>query len=181
MDHTAWQNRLLDDLTHTGTHGEAAVAYVHKHKTRIGFRRARLSVGAFWTPLGSIYLNARRYTYANSVADPYVLCLVLHEARHLQQGFFTALSVYGELDAWQLHFTVYHQMVDKPVHPAIAELISLPLGWDRTVLKQARELMQLYASKKYRVDLLPLYPLGMEIRYRLGIRPGIYHHPARME
>ena len=181
MDHAAWHNHLLDDLARIGTPGEAAVAYLRKHGTRIGFRRARLSVGAFWTPLGSIYLNARRYTYSNSLNDPYALCLVLHEARHLQQGIFIALSVYGELDAWQLHFTAYQQLVDKPLHPAIAELISLPLSWDRTVLKRARELMQVYASKKYRIDLLPLYPLGMEIRYRLGLRPGIYNPPARME
>ena len=181
MDHVDWQNRLLSDLARSGEPGEATVAYLATHGTRIGFHRARLSVGAFWTPWGRIYLNARRYTYANSLDDPYALCLVLHEARHLQQGFFTALSVYGELDAWQLHFTVYHRLVEKPLHPAIAELISLPLGWDRKVLQRARELMQIYASNKYRVDLLPLFPLGTEIRYRLGMSPGINNRPARTE
>jgi len=181
MDHADWQNRLLDDLARSGEPGVAAVAYMRKHGTRIGFRRARLSVGAFWTPWGRVYLNARRYNHANSLGDPYALCLVLHEARHLQQGIFTALSVYGELDAWQLHFMVYHRMVDQPPHPAIAELISLPLGWDRKALQRARELMQIYASKKYRVDLLPLFPLGMELRYRLGLRPGIDNRPARPE
>jgi hypothetical protein len=181
MDHAVWQNHLLDDLARIGTPGEAAVAYLRKHETRIGFRRARLSVGAFWTPLGSIYLNARRYTYTNSLADPYVLCLVIHEARHLQQGLFTALSVYGELEAWQLHFTVYHKLEEKPLHPAIAELLSLPLGWDRKVLQRARELMQDYASKKYRIDLLPLFPLGKELRHQLGLHIGIYEPPDRLD
>jgi len=35
------------------------------------------------------------------------------------------------------------------------------------VLKQAQGLMQDFAGKGYRSDLLPLYPIGKEIRYRL--------------
>jgi len=33
------------------------------------------------------------------------------------------------------------------------------------MLKKAANLMQDYAGKGYRVDLLPLYPLGREIQY----------------
>jgi hypothetical protein len=46
-------------------------------------------------------------------------------------------------------------------------MLSLPLTYDRDVLRRARNLMQAYAGKGYRADLLPLYPLGKEIRYRL--------------
>jgi hypothetical protein len=90
--------------------------------------------------------------------------LIIHEARHLQQGLVTALSVYGELDAWQLEFGVYHRVKGRYPHPAIAELMQLPLMGDRAVLKKAAGLMQDYAGKGYRVDLLPLYPLGREIQ-----------------
>lgn len=45
--------------------------------------------------------------------------------------------------------------------------MSLPLGWDRNVLRRAVQLMQDYAGKGYRADLLPYYPLGKEIAYRL--------------
>jgi hypothetical protein len=85
----------------------------------------------------------------------------------LQQGFFTALSVYGELDAWQLEWNVYHRIHKRYPHPAIEELMSLPLGWDRDVLRKAVQLMQAYAGKGYRADLLPYYPMGKEIAYRL--------------
>ncbi len=170
MDRAVWQQTMLERLAQAGQAGQAAADYLRLHKTRIGFRRARLNVGAFWTLAGSIHLNSRRYTTANSLDDPYVLCLVLHEARHLQQGFFTALSVYGELEAWQLHFTVYHSLVSGGIHPAISELLAMPLSLDRTALSRARVLMQKYAGKRYRVDLLPLYPLGKELAYRLGFR-----------
>jgi hypothetical protein len=69
------------------------------------------------------------------------------------------------LEAWQLQFRLYHQLIDKPMHPAIAELLSLPLEYDRVVLRRAVPLMQAYAGKGYRADLLPLYPLGREIKY----------------
>jgi hypothetical protein len=94
--------------------------------------------------------------------------LIIHEARHLQQGMLTALSVYGELDAWQLEFGIYHRICGKFPDPAIAELMTLPLGFDRNVLKKAAHLMRAYAGKGYRVDLLPLFPWDREVRYWLA-------------
>lgn len=88
----------------------------------------------------------------------------------MQQGLITALSVYGELDAWQLEFRVYHRIKGKYPHSAIAELMTLPLEYDRAALKNAVHLMQAYAGKGYRIDLLPLYPLGREINYWLTRR-----------
>lgn len=51
--------------------------------------------------------------------------------------------------------------------------MSLPLGWERETLKRARGLMRAYAGKGYRVDLLPLYPLPAEIRFRLTGRQPV--------
>jgi hypothetical protein len=99
-----------------------------------------------------------------------MLTLLIHEVKHLQQGLFLAFSVYGELEAWQLQFRLYHQTTGKPMHPAIAEMLSLPLSYDRAILRRARDLMQAYAGKGYRADLLPLFPLGKEIKYWLKIK-----------
>lgn len=117
--------------------------------------------------LGTIHLNTLHYSLESNPADSRVLTLLIHEVKHLQQGVMTALSVYGELEAWQLQFTLYHQKTNAKMHPAIEKLLALPFGWDRAVLGQARVLMQEYAGRGYRVDLLPLYPLGKEIRSRL--------------
>jgi hypothetical protein len=124
-------------------------------------------VGAFWTVFGNIRLNSQYYTYETPFDDLRLKTLIIHEARHLQQGIITALSVYGELDAWQLEFGIYHRVKGKYPHAAIAELMTLPLGYNRIVLRKAASLMQAYAGKGYRIDLLPLYPLGREIKYWL--------------
>jgi len=75
-----------------------------------------------------------------------MLTLLIHEVKHLQQGIFLALSVYGELEAWQLQFRLYHALTHAPMHPAIAELMTLPLEFDREIMKKAVTLMQAEAG-----------------------------------
>ncbi len=165
MEHHIWAENLLQAVDQLGDEGRSAVEYVRIHKTRIGFKRVRPSVGAYWTPFGNINLNSRYYTYETPLDDLRIKTLIIHEARHLQQGIMTALSVYGELDAWQLEFGIYYRIKGTYPHPIIAELMTLPLGYDRAVLKKAAQLMQAYAGKGYRADLLPLYPWDKEIKY----------------
>ena len=165
MEHNVWKENLLEAVIEIGEEGRAAVDFIRRRKTKIGFKQVRPSVGAFWTPLGNINLNSRYYTYETPFDELRIKTLIIHEARHLQQGLMTALSVYGELDAWQLEFGIYHRIKGKYPHAAIAELMSLPLSYNRTILKEAACLMQTYAGKGYRVDLLPLFPLPLEIKY----------------
>jgi hypothetical protein len=170
MEHNLWMESLLDAVALLGEEGSQAVDHLRRRGTKIGFRRARPNVGAFWTVLGNIRLNSRYYTYETPLDDLRIRTLIVHEARHLQQGIVTALSVYGELDAWQLQFGIYHRIRGEYPHAAIAELVKLPLEYDRAVLKQAAHLMQTYAGQGYRVDLLPLFPLNKEIKYWLTDR-----------
>ena len=170
MDHQLWLENLFEAVTQIGEEGRAAVEYVRTHKTKIGFKRVRPSVGAFWTVFGNIHLNSRYYTYETPFDDIRIKTLIIHEARHLQQGIMTALSVYGELDAWQLEFGIYYRIRGRYPHPAIAELMTLPLACDRVALKKAAQLMQAYAGKGYRVDLLPLFPWKQEVKYWLTRR-----------
>jgi hypothetical protein len=167
MEPTIWKRNILDQLASLGEEGRIAAEYLRAHKTYIGFWKARKNVGAFWTLLRTIHLNSVYYSMNMDIQNIDMLTLLIHEVKHLQQGMFLALSVYGELEAWQLQFRLYHQLTKKPIHPAIAEMLSLPLIYDRAILHRARDLMQAYAGKGYRADLLPLYPLGKEIKYRL--------------
>jgi hypothetical protein len=167
MEHQLWKESLLDAVTQLGEEGRSAVNFLRVRQTKIGFKQVRPSVGAFWTVFGNIHLNSRYYTYETPLDDLRIKTLIIHEARHLQQGLITALSVYGELDAWQLEFGIYYRIRGSYPHAAIAELMKLPLGYDRAVLRQAAHLMQAYAGKGYRSDLLPLYPLPREIKYFL--------------
>ena len=165
MEHTVWVDQLLERVCEVGDEGRDAMQYIRTHKTKIGFKRVRPSIGAFWTVFGNIRLNSHYYTYDTALDDLRIKTLVIHEVRHLQQGIATALSVYGELDAWQLEFGIYHRIMGRYPHSAIAELMSLPLEYDRAVLKKAASLMQAYAGKGYRADLLPLFPAGREVKY----------------
>lgn len=165
MDHVTWLENLFSAMIDLGDEGRAAVDFLRSRRTKVGFRKVRPSVGAFWTVFGNIRLNSAYYDYNTSLEDLRIKTLIIHEARHLQQGLFTALSVFGELDAWQLEFGIYHRVMGRYPNSAIAELMTLPLEYDREVLKKAAGLMQAYAGKGYRIDLLPLYPLGREMRY----------------
>jgi len=165
MEHAVWMENLLESVAQLGEEGRAAVEFLHIHKTKIGFKQVRPNIGACWTVFGNIRLNSLYYTYETPLDELRVKTLIIHEARHLQQGLMTALSVYGELDAWQLEFGIYYRIKRNYPHSAIAELMNLPLEYDRSVLKQAAYLMQTYAGKGYRVDLLPLFPLDKEIKY----------------
>jgi hypothetical protein len=156
---------LLDRVCDVGDEGRETMQYIRTHRTKIGFKRVRPNVGAFWTVFGTINLNAQYYSYATPLDDLRLRTLIIHEARHLQQGIITALSVYGELDAWQLEFGIYHRIKGNYPHQVIAELMSLPLEYDRDVLKKAATLMQAYAGQGYRADLLPLFPAAQEVKY----------------
>ena len=167
MEHQLWKETLFEAVTQLGEEGRTAVEFLRTRQTKIGFKQVRPNVGAFWTVFGNIRLNSRYYTYETPFDDLRIKTLIIHEARHLQQGLIVALSVYGELDAWQLEFGIYHRIKGKYPHPAIAELMDLPLGYDRAILREAARLMQTYAGKGYRADLLPLFPLPREIKYWL--------------
>lgn len=165
MEHSEWIDNLYKAVADVGEEGRTTVEYLRESKTKVGFKKARTNIGAFWTIFGNIRLNSVYYSYDTPLDDLKLLTLIIHEAHHLKQGFFKALSVYGELEAWQLEFGIHYRVKGSYPRAAIAELMKLPLEYDREVMRHAVTLMQEYAGKGYRADLLPYYPLGREIRY----------------
>jgi hypothetical protein len=159
---SAWAAQALDHLARSGLQGEATAEYLRLRCTKIGFSRQKSSA-ARWTPTGRILFDANQYSSQTPPDDPFVLCTLVHEAHHLSQGWLTALSVYGELSAWQTGFRFYYDLTGKPMDARLNELMSLPLSYDRPMLRRVRTLMQGYAGKGYRVDLLPLFPLHLKI------------------
>jgi hypothetical protein len=94
--------------------------------------------------------------------EAYALSLIVHEVRHLKQGILGALSVRGELEAWQEQFAflkAQRHYSSLPRHNAIIEELMI-LSLDSCAdLQRARELMREYAGPKYRINWLPLFPL----------------------
>ncbi|MCC7117107.1 MAG: hypothetical protein IT310_01165 [Anaerolineales bacterium] len=162
-----WLERYLDRVARSSVEGSEAVNFVRRRHIKVGVKRARKSVGAFWTLTRRIYLNARYYTQEATLKEDNLraVTLFVHEVRHLQQGANAAISIYGELDAWQVEFRLYKQLSGRKLAPALEELITLPLNYDRANLARARSLMHKYAGFWYLAWILPLYPITSEIRY----------------
>ncbi|MCZ7550180.1 MAG: hypothetical protein M5U11_13685 [Anaerolineales bacterium] len=89
--------------------------------------------------------------------------------RHLKQGLVAALSVRGELEAWQEQFAFLKSLTGRYASSprgcaVIEELMTLSLE-SRADLLRARELMREFAGPKYRINWLPLFPLGRKPRF----------------
>ena len=164
MEKTAWAHQVLESLKATGSEGVAAVSFIESRRIIIGFSKQKVT-GAKWSLDGNIYLNSNSFSLSTPPNHPFMLNLIAHEALHLKQGIATALSVYGELEAWQLGFHVFQSLGGMIYHSSLKELMGLELSYDRDTLKKVRYLMQDYAGKGYRIDLLPCYPVWKEIRY----------------
>lgn len=175
-EHADWFRELRSSLPSTGTLGAEAARYLREH--RVGIRFRRQSAGARWTVDRRIELHPR-YA-AESPVSPYAMSLVVHEVRHLRQGPITALSVYGELDAWHAQFNFLRDL-SAPIpgsgcqRQLIERLLGMRLEWDREVLSVARFIMRQDAGRAYRVDLLPLFPIHRELAYAITRRTPAQH------
>jgi hypothetical protein len=166
LNDAEWLEKYLEKIEKSSEEGRQAVEFVRSHKIKVALKRARKSVGAFWTLRGRFYLNAVHYTKESTLGDnPRAITIFIHEVRHLQQGPVTAISVYGELDAWQYEFRLLKKMSGRDLHPILEELLNLPLNFDRTNLRNARQLMHKFAGFWYCAWILPMYPITKEIKY----------------
>jgi len=165
-----WSSQLLRGLELSGGTGLDSVRYLREHGIKLAL--GRQASGAQWRPWKRIVLRPNVVEADQDLT--YAMSLVVHEVRHLQQGWLVALSVYGELEAWQLQFRYLESLHARigqhgNASPFIERLLDLPLGWNRSVLRQAQGLMRAYGGPKYRADLLPLYPFHKEVLYLLGL------------
>lgn len=162
MDNDSKLTGLLDRLEATGLEGRAARDFLRARRVKVGLRPQ--PTGARWTLFGHIQLHPNQVDN-----EAYALSLIVHEVRHLKQGFFGALSVRGELEAWQEQFAFLKsqtgQYTASPrLNAIIEQLMTLSLD-SRADLIHARELIREYAGPKYRIHWLPLYPICKEIGY----------------
>jgi hypothetical protein len=170
MKRSEWQEKFLEAVANCCDEGREAVDYIRARKTHVGMKRARKSVGAFWTLAKSAHLNSAHYTPEAALISPNAWALLIHEVRHLQQGMFIAFSIYGELDAWQYQFQVLKKITGRALTPLAEEILALPVNMDRDNLQHARHLMTQMAGKNYGANWLPLYPIHQELKYLLTRR-----------
>jgi hypothetical protein len=165
MNQKQWLEQYFEKVASSSEEGQEAVMFVKQNQVKVGLKRARKSVGAFWTLTRKFYLNTHYYSMESSLENPRAWTLFVHEVHHLKQGIKTAMSVYGELDAWQVEFRLLKRLTGKQFKPELEELLSLPLNFDRNNLRHARNLMTKYAGFWYGAWILPLYPIDKEIKF----------------
>ncbi len=158
----SWELGILSRLRKSGSAGKQAVDFLTKRNGKISF--GRQTTGAKWTLKGmllgppEIVINAAQVEGTKKGKDTWALSGIAHEAKHYQQGLFVALSVYGELEAWQLQLRVLRDLRAPPKHPSLKAIEKLRLGHDPNMLREAARLMKEF-SPGYRIDLLPLNPI----------------------
>ncbi len=170
MTNNVWKESLLNKLTEKGDLGKESAEYIRQNKVSLKFKRYSESTGARWFLFQQITLNTHYYSMETDLDEPKLLSLLVHEVHHLKQGTLTAFSVYGELDAWQVEYRFYKEIHAVKLHPALEEILRLPLNYDRNNLRHAAKLMQDAAGKGYRIDLYPLYPIFDEVMFRVTQR-----------
>ena len=166
IDALVWRYEVLDNLQGAGPVCQHAEQYIVNNNVQFVF--ASSSTWAAWTLDRNIKLDTPRYSLNTSPADVFMLSLIVHEAWHLEQGPLLALSVLGELGAWQIQHDALVEL-GEPYPKKIlknADLIRMlpspldgPVSID--VLMLAQGLMLDSQGWGYLIWLLPLRPGGV--------------------
>ncbi|RIK54251.1 MAG: hypothetical protein DCC59_04755, partial [Chloroflexi bacterium] len=70
MNQAEWMDRYLKKVSESSEEGAEAARFAREKNIRVGMKRARRSVGAFWTLGKSLYLNKVHYTMESALEEP---------------------------------------------------------------------------------------------------------------
>ena len=167
-DEEAWFEQVLTALADSGPTGRASAEYIRQRRIRLGFARQK-HTGASWFDWRKlrwgVFLNTHYVGWHPD--DPQLYALVAHEAKHLEQGVVEALSVRGELEAWQLQYDILTESSAPLAHRKAWEELRALKPDDRADLRQAQKLTKQIAGPGYLIDRLPLWPLPEEVLHWL--------------
>ncbi len=106
-DNSDWEEQVLQNLYDMGgPEGVYAVEYMMQNDVHLIFNQE--TQPAAWHPFSNnIFLNSSQYSLNSDPANPFMLSSIAHEAVHLEQGPLKAITLGGEVEAWQIGFTVY--------------------------------------------------------------------------
>ncbi len=180
---SAWRDAVLESLAQGGTVCQHAAQYIVENDVEIGF--AEQKTGARWTLDRNIELSAGEFPSETETSPTNVrmLGLIVHEAKHLEQGTSLALSVKGELGGWKAQYEARKEL-GAPITGKYADnwqaIASIPDDCETKDLRLARRQMLYVAGYGYLIWLLPLRPNFLtrlveswhKIFYRNAFRKG---------
>jgi hypothetical protein len=109
--YSAWERNVLRKLYEKGgPNAQHGVMYILKNDIHIKVGNLPFNLdenrGAWFSEsANTIVLNADSYS-AESMPDGWGLSLIIHEAKHLEQGTELSHSKLGEMEGWQVQFDV---------------------------------------------------------------------------
>jgi len=148
-----------------GKEGQDAFEYVALNNVKIGFHW-HLYAGAYWDDEdNALYINRD----ANNARpdDPFLLNLIAHEVKHLEQGSTWALTKAGELEAWKVGFKVqsYFSPLDEnsPEYDIVHNLEIWDTGKFTDYVHEYNQTKTGWKGMLYNFffDRLPDYPVGI--------------------
>ncbi len=122
-----WESQILLKLYEKGgQHARHGVNYIVSHNIHIMVGHLPLGMdkgrGAWFSEsANTIVLNEDSYS-TDILPSAYGLSLVIHEARHMEQGTELSHSKLGEMDAWQIQFDVLSHF--QPLTPAQQDVLN---------------------------------------------------------
>ncbi len=153
---STWRNAILEHLEKSGPVCRHAAQYMRENDIEIGFGKQK--TGARWTLEGNIDMNPEWFParMETNPTDAIMLGLIVHEAKHLEQGTALALSVQGELGGWQAQYKAHIELgspIEEDEHWKAINTLD-----ERTSkkLRQARREMLRKEGFGYLIWLLPL-------------------------
>jgi hypothetical protein len=69
--------------------------------------QSQYDIGAWYEGDNRILLNPNDGYKSDMMPDPWGLSLVIHEAKHIEQGTFIAFSKTGEMEAWKINLEIF--------------------------------------------------------------------------
>ena len=176
----AWRDAVLENLAQGETVCQRAAQYIVENEIEIGFSRQK--TGARWTLNRNIELSSANFPkhMGTSPTNSIMLGFIVHEAVHLEQGAALALSVKGELDAWQAQRKARKELGHPIKEDAHWQALAVLTGSTPQDLRQARREMLQRQGYRYLIWLLPLRPnfwtrlvaSWQKILYRNAFRKG---------
>jgi hypothetical protein len=157
---------ILRDMLRRGK-GTAyhAVDYIVSNSVHIYLADLYPGIGAKWKS-GNVYvsdeINDKKYETLGDVINSgyygWLVGIVSHEAKHLEQGLPTALSVYGEFEGWKTELEVKREMFQQVPKYGTAQdmILRTPLSHDPDTLGMVWRGMVGDQGFDYFVWVLPL-------------------------
>ena len=107
LDLTGYSDKekdALQNLYHNGgSEAREAVNYIINHQVHLKFdQQMPPGTGAYWESDG------KTLDFGKTNNNAFLLSLIVHETIHLGQGPLGAITVSGELEAWQVQMRVYY-------------------------------------------------------------------------